>query len=78
VYSRTEPNSQFRKAKCFKTAFPVSRPEKRICELPELAWRSVSGIEYADLKGTGEDYEVIATDDGKVWYRSMACGWKKL
>jgi hypothetical protein len=56
----------------------MSRPEKRICELPELAWRSVSGIEYADLKGTGEDYEVIATDDGKVWYRSMACGCKKL
>jgi curved DNA-binding protein CbpA len=77
LYSRTEPNQHFRKAKCFKTAFPVSRPEKRIFELPELGWRSVSGIEYADLKKTGEDYEEIVMDDGKVWYRSMACWWKK-
>jgi hypothetical protein len=78
VYSRTEPNPHFRKAKCFKTAFPVSRPEKRISELPELGWRSVNGMEYGDLKKTGKDCEVIVTDDGKVWYRSMACGWKKL
>ena len=75
VYSRTEPDRHVRESTIFKTAFPPSRPEQRISELPEMGWRSLSRIDYADLRKTEEHY-IAGIHDGAMWYRSVACGWK--